>query len=57
MPETSDVGRQLAPAQLTKRLAGLVHGPYDDLDTTGAAGLAAEAIRYLNHAVPRNGTR
>ena len=35
MPETSDAGRQLAPAQLTERLAGLVHGPYDDLDTTG----------------------
>jgi hypothetical protein len=38
MPETSAAGRQLAPAQLTERLAGLVHGPYDDLDTTGAAG-------------------
>jgi hypothetical protein len=55
MPENTDADSHLTPAQLTERLAVLVHGPYDDLDTADAAGLAAEAVRYLNHAVPRGG--
>jgi hypothetical protein len=55
MPEDTGAGSQLSPAQLTEHLAALVHGPYDDLDTAGAAGLAAEAVRYLNYAAPRGG--
>jgi hypothetical protein len=51
----TDTDRPLSPAQLAECLAALVAGPYDDLDTAGAAGLAAEAVRYLNHAVPRGG--
>ncbi|HET6190178.1 MAG TPA: hypothetical protein VFE59_24660 [Trebonia sp.] len=54
MPDT-DTDRSLLPAQLGAALAALVHGPYADEDTAGVAGLAAEAVRYLNHAVPRGG--
>jgi len=43
------------PGQLTAQLAALAHGPYSDADTTAAAGLAAEAVRYLNYATPRGG--
>jgi hypothetical protein len=55
MPATSDAPRPLELAYLAQRLAALARGPHDDLDTASAAGLAAEAIRYLNHAVPRDG--
>lgn len=51
----SDSVSMLSPAQAGAALAALVHGPYADADTVGAAGLAAEAVRYLNHAVPRGG--
>ena len=61
MPETSDAGRQLAPAQLTERLAALLHGPYDGLaDALSTAhNLAAtlHAARSATPAVPGKGTR
>jgi len=47
MPENTDTGSQLSPAQLTARLAARLHGPYDDLDTVGAADLTAAAYRLL----------
>jgi hypothetical protein len=40
----------LAPGQLADRLTAGLNGPYTDDDTTGAAGLAAEAVRFLNYA-------
>ncbi|HEY5398270.1 MAG TPA: hypothetical protein VIL16_23075, partial [Trebonia sp.] len=49
MPETNDI-----PAA-TAQLAGLVHGPYADASTAAAADLAAETIRYLNHAAAKGG--
>jgi len=52
MPET-DI--PAATAQLTAVLAGLVAGPYADASTAGAAELAAETIRYLNHAAAKGG--
>jgi hypothetical protein len=54
MPD-SDAVSPLPPALLLAQLAALVGGPYTDADTAGAAGLAAETIRYLNHAAPRGG--
>lgn len=33
----------------------LVHGPYADASTVGAAELAAETVRYLNHAAANGG--
>jgi hypothetical protein len=50
MPD-SDAGSPVPPAML----AALAGGPYCDADTAGVAGLAAESVRYLNHAVPRGG--
>jgi hypothetical protein len=55
MPENSRTDNRLTPAQLTASLAALIHGPYVDASTAGAADLAAEAIRYLNYAAPRGG--
>jgi hypothetical protein len=55
MPETSDI--RVTTAQLTAGLAGLIHGPYADASTAGAAELAAEAVRYLNHASARSRRR
>jgi hypothetical protein len=51
MPETILV----TTAQLTAGLAGLTVGPYADASTAGAAELAAEAVRYLNHAAAKGG--
>jgi hypothetical protein len=42
-------------AQLAASLASLNDGPYADADTAGAAELAAETIRYLNHAAAKGG--
>jgi hypothetical protein len=42
-------------AQLSAGLASLTNGPYTDADTAGAAELAAETIRYLNHAAAKGG--
>ena len=53
MPETSAI--PVATAQLAAGLAGLIHGPYADASTADAADLAAEAIRYLNHAAAKGG--
>jgi hypothetical protein len=53
MPETRDIA--VTAAQLTADLAGLIQGPYDDASTASAADLAAEAIRYLNHASAKGG--
>ena len=53
MPETSDT--PVTTAQLTASLAGLIHGPYADASSAGAADLAAEAVRYLNHAAAKGG--
>ena len=53
MPETSNAPD--ATAQLAASLAGLTHGPYADPTTEGAADLAAETIRYLNHATAKGG--
>jgi hypothetical protein len=53
MPETGNT--PLTPAQLAASLAGLLHRPYSDDDTVGAAALTAETMRYLNHAAPRDG--
>jgi hypothetical protein len=51
----SDSVSPLPPPLLAADLAALVGGPYCDADTAGAAGLAAECVRYLNHAAPRGG--
>lgn len=51
----SDAAGPLSPAQLAAGLAALVPGPYADADTAGVAGVAAESVRYLNHAVSRGG--
>jgi hypothetical protein len=53
MPETSD--NPVTTAQLAAGLAGLTVGPYADATTSGAADLAAETIRYLNHAAAKGG--
>ena len=53
MTETSDTPH--TTAQLTASLAALTHGPYADASTAGAADLAAETIRYLNHAAAKGG--
>jgi hypothetical protein len=53
MPETSDI--PVTTAQLTASLAGLTVGPYADASTAGAADLAGETIRYLNHAAAKGG--
>jgi hypothetical protein len=55
MPENDSNPFTLTPVHLTACLATLIHGPYADDDTTGVAGLAAEAIRYLSYAAPRGG--
>lgn len=39
-----------APDQLTNHLTASLYGPHSDEVTTGAARLAAEAIRFLNYA-------
>jgi hypothetical protein len=61
MPETSDAGRQLASAQLTERLAALVHGPYDGLadalSTVHNMAATLPAARSVTPAAPRNGAR
>jgi hypothetical protein len=44
-----------ATAQLTAHLGSLTHGPYADASSVGAADLAAETIRYLNHAAAKGG--
>jgi hypothetical protein len=53
MPETKDI--PVTTAQLTVSLAGLTHGPYADASTADAAELAAETVRYLNHAAAKGG--
>jgi hypothetical protein len=53
MPETSDI--PVTTAQLTVGLAGLTVGPYADASTAAAGDLAAETIRYLNHAAAKGG--
>ena len=53
MPETNDL--PVTTAQLAAGLAGLIHGPYADASTASAADLAAETIRYLNHAAAKGG--
>jgi hypothetical protein len=55
MPENDSSPFTITPAHLRACLVRLVHGPYADADTVGVGGLAAEAIRYLNHAAPRGG--
>jgi hypothetical protein len=55
MPDTPNQTHGTTPEQLARQLAALTHGPYDDTTTTGAAALAAEAIRYLNYATTRGG--
>jgi hypothetical protein len=57
MPETTspDSGAALTPAQLADALTALTHGPYGAASTVGAADLAAEAVRYLNHAAAKGG--
>jgi hypothetical protein len=40
----------MTPAQLAAELAAGLDGPHADEDTTGAAWLAAEAVRFLNYA-------
>lgn len=52
MPENNS---PFTPEHLNAALAGLIHGPYTDDDTAHAANLAAEAVRYLNHAAPQGG--
>lgn len=53
MLETTDIPADAA--QLTTGLAGLTHGHHADASTAGAADLAAETIRYLNHAAAEGG--
>ena len=53
MPETSDI--PVTTAQLTASLAALTVGPYADASTAAAADLAAETVRYLNHAAAKGG--
>jgi hypothetical protein len=53
MPETSHAPD--STAQLAAGLAALTVGPYADATTAGAADLAAETIRYLNHAAAKGG--
>jgi hypothetical protein len=55
MPENDSSPFTITPAHLRACLVTLVHGPYADGDTAVVGGLAAEAVRYLNHAVPRGG--
>lgn len=43
------------PGRCARELAGRVHGPHDDQATAGAAGLAAETIRYLCYAAAHGG--
>jgi hypothetical protein len=40
----------MTPGQLTARLPARLHGPHSDDHTDAAAGLAAEAARFLNYA-------
>lgn len=51
----SDSDSARLPALLTARLNALASAPYCDADTAGVAGLAAETVRYLGNAVPRDG--
>ena len=53
MPETSVI--PVTTAQLTVGLAGLIHGPYSDANTSSAADLTAETVRYLNYAAAKGG--
>ena len=43
------------PGQYTRELCERAHGPHDDQATVGAAGLAAETIRYLSYATAHGG--
>ena len=43
------------PGEYARELSGHVHGPHDDQATVGAAGLAAETIRYLCYATTHGG--
>lgn len=43
------------PGQYAQELSQRVTGPHDDQTTTQTAGLAAEAIRYLNYAAAYGG--
>ena len=40
----------MTPARMAAELAAAIDGPYREDRTTGAAELAAEALRYLNYA-------
>lgn len=40
----------MTPDQLAAALTARLDGPHTDQDTAGAARLAAETVRYLNHA-------
>lgn len=40
----------MTPDQLADQLTGRLDGPHADEHTTGAARLAAEAVRFLNYA-------
>jgi hypothetical protein len=40
----------MTPKRLAAELEGRLDGPHTDEHTAGAAGLAAEAIRFLNYA-------
>jgi hypothetical protein len=55
MPENHTGPFTLTPAHLTICLTTLINGPYADADTADVAGLAAEAVRYLDYAAPRGG--
>jgi hypothetical protein len=56
MPENDSSPFTITPTHLRACLVTLVHGPYADADTAVVGGLAAEAVRYLNHAFPRAGS-
>jgi hypothetical protein len=47
---TPPVAEAMTPGQLADRLTARLDGPHADEDTTGAAHLAAETIRFLNYA-------
>ena len=49
-PAGGTLAAALAPGQLADRLTAGLDGPHADEATAGAAGLAAEAVRFLNYA-------
>ena len=55
MPEIGSSPFTITPAHLRACLVTLIHCPYADAHTAAVGGLAAEAVRYLNRAVPRGG--